>query len=264
MFVPRDGYQFAVMDFDSIEIRIFAHYSNVPEFQKDIEEGRDINAWMAANIANDGRTEDDFKKGTAGESERALAKRTTYGTLYGLGGKGLTTKEPGRFDPGPFLSTTDKKIIAARAAGREWPKPGYQYQEAKDFLKKIKQSLPGYYKLNKRIKDTIMSRGYLWTLFGRKQVVGKDKAYVGMNALIQGTAADIMKLALISADEKLKPMGARILLIVHDEIVAEVPDGTAIECGEVLRQAMEDATDLLKPPLKVSGSVVSTNYADAK
>jgi len=264
MFIPREGHSFVVMDYDSIEIRIFAHYANDQAFRDDITNGRDINAWMAAEIANDGRPETSFGKGTPGEAERALAKRTTYGTLYGLGGRGLTTKEPGRFDPGPHFGPAHPKVVAAQAAGRGWPQAGYQYQEARDFLSKIKRLLPGFHKLNKRVKATVESRGFLNTLYGRKQVVSREKAYVGMNALIQGTAADLMKLGLINVAEAIKPFGGNVLLIVHDEVVVEVPTEHAQECADAVIAAMKAATDKLDPALEVSGSVVESNYADAK
>ena len=135
--------------------------------------------------------------------------------------------------------------------------------EAKVLIQKIKKGLPGYYRLNERIKKKIKTVGYVNTAFGRKQVVNKDKAYVGLNALIQGTAAEIMKRGLVDANNAIREYGATPLLVVHDELVVECPTENAERVAELVGPAMTGAFPQCDPPLAVEGGIVTTNYADA-
>jgi DNA polymerase-1 len=92
--------------------------------------------------------------------------------------------------------------------------------------------------------------------------VKKDKSYVGLNALIQGSAADIMKQGLINVDDAVRPLGGIPLLVVHDEVVVEVPTENADEALQRMEEALIAAYSL-NPKLAVEGSVVHTSYADA-
>jgi DNA polymerase I-like protein with 3'-5' exonuclease and polymerase domains len=86
---------------------------------------------------------------------------------------------------------------------------------------------------------------------------------VGLSGLIQGSAADIMKQGLVNVDKAVTPLGGIPLLVVHDEVVVEVPTENAVECSARMMQAMCDIGVPLSPCLEVSGSIVHTSYADA-
>ena len=230
MFVPRPEHAFVVFDYESIEVRLLAHYMASESYRKLIREGLDPHAYMASRIH--GGSMGDFEKGTEGESLRDEAKNTMFAITYGAGG--------------PRVADMN----------------GIPIPQARELIKTIKSSLPGYYRLNKRIKRKVEEVGYVNTAFGKKQMVGKDKAYVGLNALIQGTAAQIMKKGLVLANEQIEALGATPLLLVHDELVVETPTEVAEEVARRIPGALCDALEI-DPPLAVEGGIVTTNYGDA-
>lgn len=231
MFVPREGHAFVVSDFDSIEVRLLAYYLGDESFRQLIEDGHDPHAWMAAQIH--GGSPEMYAKDGPNASIRGAAKNTLFAITYGAGAPRVA----------------DMNQISK--------------DEAKALISKIKASLPNYHRLNKRIRDKIEKVGHVNTVMGRTQVVSPDKAYVGLNALIQGSAAEIMKLALVQVAKDVAPYGGVPLLVVHDEVVTEVPIENAEQVKEIQEAAMVGCFNL-SPSLKVSTSVVTDNYASAK
>ena len=230
MFVPREGHAFVVFDYESIEVRLLAYYMGNQGFRDMIREGHDPHAWMAAQIH--GGDPASFAKGTEGEAARDVAKNTLFAITYGAGA--------------PRVSDMNK----------------ITKKEAKALISKIKTSLPGYYRLNSRIRNKVEQEGHVNTVMGRKNPVNPEKSYVGLNALIQGSAADIMKKGLVQVDEAVREMGGTPLLVVHDEIVVEVPTENAQAAADAIGPALTEAYPL-DPPLSVEGGIVTTNYADA-
>ena len=235
VLVPRESHAFVVCDYDSIEIRLLAYYLNDPGFQQMIADGHDAHAWMAAQIW--GGEVRDYAKGSPGEFKRSLAKQCLFAITYGAGAPRIAAM----------------LLDAGMPASRD---------HAKSLISKIKASLPNYFHLNKRIRTKIESVGHVTTIAGRKNPVDKEKSYVGMNALIQGSAADIMKLGLVAVDDAVRPMGAIPLLVVHDEVVVETPVDRAEEVLKATQDALCSAVEI-SPRLAVSGSIVTTSYADA-
>lgn len=233
MFIPREDHVFVVFDYDSIEVRLLAYYMASESYRKLIRDGHDPHAYMAAQIHGGDMEQFTKEKATPEDRQRRdIAKNTMFAITYGAGA--------------PRVSDMNKISKA----------------EAKELIRKIKKGLPGYYRLNKRIRDKIESVGYVNTAFGRKQVVDKEKSYVGLNSLIQGTAAEIMKKGLVQANELVAPYGATPLLVVHDELVVECPTENAEEVAKLIPGAMTSAFEM-DPPLSVEGGIVTTNYADA-
>lgn len=234
MFVPREDHCFVVFDYESIEVRLLAYYMASESYRKLIRDGLDPHAYMAAQIH--GGVMEEYTKDCGIEEnilKRNAAKNTMFAITYGAGA--------------PRVSDMN----------------GISKGEAKVLIQKIKKGLPGYYRLNERIKKKIKTVGYVNTAFGRKQVVNKDKAYVGLNALIQGTAAEVMKRGLVTVDDLVRPLGATPLLVVHDEVVVECPVGNAEEVARLMAPALTEAFPDCDPPLAVEGGIVTTNYADA-
>lgn len=231
MFVPRPGCAFVVSDFDSIEVRLLAHYLGDEGFRQLIDDGHDPHAWMAAQIWGGDML--DYVKGAPLEADRGKAKETLFAISYGAG------------------------------APRVSDMLGIPRDEAKSLISKIKSSLPNYHRLNKRIRNKVEKVGHVNTILGRTQVVSPDKAYVGLNALIQGSAAEVMKLALVNVSRDVAPYGGVPLLVVHDEVVTEVPIENAEQVKEIQEAAMVAAWDL-NPRLAVTTSIVTDNYAAAK
>lgn len=235
VLVPRPGHAFVVCDFESIEMRLLAYYLGNPEFRQLVVE-RDSHAWMASKIW--GGLPEDYAKGGPNSDKRQLAKNMLFAITYGAGAPRIQSM----------------LLDAGFQASRDY---------AKSIISTIKGSLPGYYKLMKRIRSKIEEVGYINTILGRKNPVSKDKAYVGMNALIQGSAADIMKLAWVELTKAARGYGGVPVMVVHDEAVVEVPEEYADACLEAVITAMECCIDV-DPPLSVSGGWTTISYGDAK
>lgn len=233
MIVPDEGYVFAVADYSSIELRILAYYMN-DEGLWDIINGGDPFAWLGEQIY-----------GTPDQDEwpvtRQNLKNGFYAMTYGAGGPKLASTIGGGM-------TADEGRILRRA---------------------MEDSLgPRYAKLQQRLKRAVMSRGYVKTLGRRIQHVPKDKAYVALNALIQGSAADVMKQAMINAYDALYYVEGYPILTVHDEIVAQIPSPQATSGLSILQGAMAQAAKDLVPDgsldLKAEGVICRNSYAEAK
>jgi DNA polymerase I-like protein with 3'-5' exonuclease and polymerase domains len=166
-------------------------------------------------------------------------------------------------DPAPYYGADHPAILKARAAGRMWPREGWQHAEARKVIRTVKSWLPGYNHLNQRIRKKVETVGYVETIMRRKQPVNKDKSYVGLNALIQGSAAEIMKQGIINVAAAVKHLDAVPVLFVHDEVVLECPTVHAQECLRLTQDAMTAAWDL-NPSLGVSGSICFNNYGEGK
>lgn len=245
-FVPRPGHKLIVADFDSIEVRLLAYYLG-PEgesYRALLNSGHDPHQWMADRILERGL-----------DVGRSKAKNALFAIVYGAGGCKLCEQQG--FEKGPPLTSRDWVVQKGyKQAGEPSCKQGTE------LAKLVKASIPGYMSLMRRIQNKIKDQGYVTTIMGRKQAVAADKSYVGMSALIQGSAADVMKVALADADTAVKTWGGRILLVVHDEIVAEVPENDADHALKDLIYAMENAYEL-NPPLHVTGAT-ATDYGSAK
>lgn len=227
--VARPGYSLVVCDYDGIEARLLAYYMNDERYKEFFRTGSDPHAWMASEIH--GGEPKDFAKGTPNEPLRDAAKNTLFAITYGAGA--------------PRVADMNK----------------ISKDEAKALISKIKGSLPKYRKLQGRIRKKVSYQGYVSTLMGRKQMIKKDKAYVGMNALIQGTAADVMKQGVVNVHEAFAGEDVHLLLVVHDEVVLETPTENAERVLAVTCEAMERAGRDIDPPLKVSGAI-GQNYME--
>lgn len=250
MFVPEPGHCLVVSDFSQIELRLLAYYLHDDGFKAKIESGVDVFLELAGVLKTQGF-----------DVDRSAAKNGAYAITYGAGGGRLT--DMFGLDPGPYFPEDHPAIVAARARGRDWPKPGPQYAQGRALARTVKGWFPGYNALQKRLREKVQQVGHVNTIMGRKQVVSPDKAYVAGNALVQGSAADIFKQAVINVAEAIRPLGARPVLFVHDEIASMCPLEHAEECRRLQDEAMEAAFDL-SPALKVEGTICPNNYAEGK
>lgn len=210
-FISPDGYKLLKADYSQVELRIAAHLSNDRAMCKIFREGRDIHAEIAKELGCDRRT----------------AKVVNFGILYGMSfyGLGQTLKIP--------------------------------LEEAQIYIDKYFLTYP---ELKKYCDDTINSalkNGYVETLYGRRRNLPELKSPIdrvrnfGMRAAtntpIQGTAADIIKLAMLTLNEKLKTKNAKLILQIHDELVLEVEEDKIQEVAKVVKDAMENVVKLKVP-----------------
>ena len=221
-FIPKDGYVFVDSDYSQIELRILAHIANDAKMIEAFKEGQDIHRSTASHVLNK-----DFNDVTP--EERSKAKAVNFGIIYGISSFGLSEQLK--------ISVNEAK--------------GYidEYLEKYSGVKKYMDEMPKIAK-----KD-----GYVETLFGRKRYIeelysnnfnirefGKRAA---LNAPIQGTAADIVKLAMINVQKRIEEekLDANILLQIHDEILLEVKKEDSEKAAKLLKEEMENIIDLKVP-----------------
>jgi len=257
MFVPREDHYFVVADYKSIEPRILAWYLGVPDYRKVVDEDRTYELACAAawgHLSEEHADPDSYAKGGPLEELRGVGKLIYLSICYG-GGGGVVRDNINQNAPPEYHLDLD------------WVKdPTNKYDtphDSQELKKRIVASIPGFGTWNSglrgRVEGKIKNEGFVRTLLGRKQIVDPDKKYVGLNALIQGSAADIMKKAAVNLDQ----LEGQPLLFVHDEVVMEYPkDYDPQKAQAEVIEAMESAYDL-DPPLRVDASVTEVSYAHA-
>jgi len=225
-FVPRDrAHVFLSADYSQVELRLLAHLADDPGLLAAFREGADVHRRTAALIA--GVAEDEVTPGMRGR-----AKAINFGVIYGMG---------------------------ARALARQI---GVKVKEASDFIATYFETYPGVKTFIEETKDRARKDGYVETLLGRRRLLpdihsgnNRLRAFqerVAVNTPIQGTAADLIKRAMIRihGDLARTATGAMLLLQVHDELVLEVPEDNLQPVKDMVRAGMEGALEL-KVPLVV-------------
>ena len=236
-FVPADGFELLIADYNQIELRVIAHLSGDPGLVGAFEAGHDIHSATAASLFGTRPSDVD-------PQQRSVAKMVSYGLAYGMEAYGL----------GQRL--------------------GVPTGEAAEILDAYFEAFPKVRSFMDGVVEQSRERGYTETAFGRRRPlpeltsrnfrVRQAAERQAMNAPIQGLAADIFKVALIRLDEALQARSAasRLVLQVHDEVILEVPPDEAAEVTELTVDVMRSAADLAVP-LEVHVAAGAT-WADAK
>jgi DNA polymerase-1 len=236
-FVPREGCRFVVADYSQIELRLMAHLSGDPEFVRAFREGGDIHRQTAAVIFN-------VPAGQVTPELRSRAKTINFGTIYGQG---------------PF------------ALSRQL---GITQDEAKAFITQYFERFRGVREFLDLQVRLARDRGYVETLFGRRRYIPEinDKNFnlrafaerTAGNSPLQGSAADLIKIAMVRLHRSLRDHGlkAHLLLQVHDELVVEAPLAAVDRTVELVREAMQGAAELSIPLVVDVG--IGENWLDAK
>lgn len=235
-FIAAPGTRLLAVDYSQVELRIMAHVTKEPTLLRAFEEGQDIHAATAALIY--GVPIDKVDKG-----QRIFAKRVNFGILYGMGA---------------FRLARDSDLTLA---------------QAREFIDTYFRQLPNVKRYIDGTIDLARQQGYLTTLYGRRRTFpglkagGNERAGAEREAInmpIQGTAADIIKLAMIQLQRELigRGLGGRMILQVHDELVLEVPEDEIEPTSALVVSVMENAVDL-DAPLKANASV-GWNWRDAE
>jgi len=224
-FVPAAGSLYVSADYSQIELRVMAHLSGDPRMTAAFRENRDIHQATAAEIFEVGLSE-------VSDDQRRKAKEINFGILYGMSAGGMAQRL--KID-----HKTAQDFIARYFA---------RYARVKEF---IDQSLAtarrtGY------VTTALGRRRYVPGLASKNSVIRNPSERIAVNAPIQGTAADIMKLAMIGVWRRLRAekLRTKMILQVHDELVLEAPKGEAEAASELLRDEMERAFPMTVP-LKV-------------
>ena len=251
-FIPAAGWLLAAVDYSQIELRILAHLSQEPVLITAYNQNEDIHTVTAKLL---------FESDTVSSEQRRMGKIINFGVVYGMG--------------------------AARF-GRE---TGIKASEAKIFIDKFYDRYPGIFDYLERIKREAIALGYVETVCGRRRyfrfesgklrgLKGSDPNSIDLdslgnlgqvdagnlraaaNAPIQGSSADIIKLAMIGIDKLLEQYQAKMLLQVHDELVLEIPQDEWEELQPKIKATMESAIDLSVPMVAEIG--VGANWMEAK
>lgn len=236
-FIADRGHRLVSADYSQIELRIIASMAKDEAMMDAFQKGEDIHARTAANI--NGVPLDQVTK-----QMRRAAKAVNFGIIYGLGYVGLAQGE------------------------------GISRDEARAFIEK-------YFTIHKNIKAWIdhtkvlaHEKGFVETLFGRRRYFPEINSSNGMlvaaaerqaiNAPIQGTAADLMKLAMIKVHARLPSISpqAKLLMQVHDELIVEAPTDEAEKVGKFLKETMENIYTLNVPIAVDVG--IGKNWGEAK
>ncbi len=221
-FVTEPGWQLLSADYSQVELRVMAHLAHDPGLLAAFQRGLDIHRETAAQIFG-------VLPELITTAERSSAKAIVFGILYGMGSQRLA-----------------REI-------------GVSPKEAKAFIERYFQRFPAVQAFVEQTVAKARETGEVRTLYGRRRPVpglhsesameraGAER--VAVNTPVQGTAADLIKRAMLTVDAQLRERGlrARLLLQVHDELLLEVPDAELPEVTELVRQAMMGAGDLAVP-----------------
>ena len=234
-FIPADGHVLVVADYSQIELRVLAHLSEDPELVSAFERHEDIHRHSIAKALN-------IPMASVTPELRSIGKMVSYGVTYGMGPFGLAQRL--------HIPMDQAKAYIEGFFG--------SYPQVRGYLDGIVAQAreDGY-------TTTILGRRrYLPDLSARNPAVRANAERMALNAPIQGSAADIIKLAMVQADTALRGTAGRMLLTVHDELVFEVPVGEAEATAAKIRQAMEGVFPM-RVPLEVD-LAWGANWADAK
>lgn len=236
-FKPAKGYIFIDADYSQIELRVLAHISKDRNMVMAFKHDEDIHKQAASKVF-----EVPIEKVT--KEQRSSAKAVNFGIVYGISDFGLSEQL------------------------------GISKKQAKRYIEQYLEKYSGIKKFMDEIVDETRQRGYVETLFHRRRyipelssnnyMVRQFGARAAMNTPIQGTAADIMKIAMINVFNRLKTekFDAKIVLQVHDELIIESKVENQKEVENILKEEMENAMKL-KVPLKVEISEAD-NWYEAK
>ena len=252
-FLPQEGWTLLSADYSQIELRILTHLSGEEVLQEAYRSGDDVHALTARLLLD---------KDEVSADERRLGKTINFGVIYGMG---------------------------AQRFARE---TGVSQMDAKEFLAKYKQRYPKVFAFLELQERLALSRGYVETILGRRRpfhfdrnglgrLLGKEPLEIDLdvarrggteaqqlraaaNAPIQGSSADIIKVAMVQLQSALQNQGlpAQLLLQVHDELVLEVAPDAFETTRELVVQTMESAIQLSVPLVAETGA--GANWMEAK
>ena len=236
-FIAEDGHRLLSADYSQIELRILAHVSGEPKLREAFERGEDIHTATASEVLG-------VEPAKLTSGQRSIAKMINFGIVYGISAYGLSEN-------------------------LEIPR-----DEAQRYIDAYLARFPHVQDFIARTIEQAGRDGYVTSLLGRRRPVPEIRASnrqtrgfgerIAVNFVMQGSNADIIKVAMIRIARRLREegRGARLVLQVHDELLLEVPEPEVSKVRELVREEMVGAYDL-DPPLAVEVGA-GDNWADAK
>ena len=224
-FIAEEGHFLVSADYSQVELRIFAHYSQDEAFMDAFKKDKDIHSRTASEILGKDNN-------TVTPEMRRIAKAINFGIIYGMGPKKLADEL------------------------------GIDLKTAKNYMASYHDRYRGVNRYRQEMIETARDKGFVSTLLNRRRylpdirhvnrVIRAEAERMAINTPIQGTAADLIKMAMITIHNRLKKDGfrSRMLLQVHDELVFEVPEEELESIMPMVKQEMEEVYSL-DVPLKV-------------
>ncbi|MGA9252424.1 MAG: DNA polymerase I [Roseobacter sp.] len=236
-FVAEEGKTLVALDYSQIELRILAHIADLPALKQAFQDGQDIHAMTASEMF-------DVPMDEMTPDIRRRAKAINFGVIYGISGFGLA-----------------RNLRIPRS-------------EAQGFIDRYFERFPGIRTYMDDTKAFAKEHGYVQTLFGRRihtpNITAKGPqagfaARAAINAPIQGTAADVIRRAMVRMPDAIRDIPAKMLLQVHDELLFEVEQGAEDDLIAAAREIMENAADpVVKLDVKLTVDAgQGANWAEA-
>jgi DNA polymerase-1 len=236
-FVAEEGWQLLSADYSQVELRVLAHVADEEVLKEVFREGEDVHAATAAEVFEIERDEVDV-------GQRSKAKMVNFGIVYGLTGFGLA----------------DRLNIPRK--------------EGEEFVSRYLERFPAVRAFREQVIERAQEEGFVTTLMGRRRAIPELRSgnpntrrlgeRLAVNTVIQGTAADIIKVAMVSCQRALREAGGetRLVLQIHDELLFEGPPGEMEAAAELVGREMCAAYPL-DPPLEVDVGI-GRDWLDAK
>jgi DNA polymerase-1 len=227
-FIAEEGHYLLSADYSQVELRLFAHYSGDEALLEAFRKGQDIHSRTASEIL-------DVAMDDVTQDMRRIAKAINFGIIYGMGARKLA----------------DELNI--------------DYKTAKEYIESYYVRYKGVVRYRESMVEQARENGYITTLFNRRRYlpgidsdnnrIKAEAERIAINTPIQGTAADLIKMAMINIFSRLKKEGckSRMLLQVHDELIFEVPEDEIDIMQDLIKKEMENVYKL-DVPLKVDSN----------
>ena len=237
MFIPKPGHVLVDADYSQIELRVLAHIANDENMCNAFRSGMDIHTVTASQVFG-------VEPEQVTSLQRRHAKAVNFGIVYGIS---------------EFSLSEDI---------------GVSRYEARDYIDNYLANYRGVKAYMKQVVEDARSRGYTETMFGRRRYIPELKSSnfnvrsgaerMTLNTPIQGTAADLIKLAMIRVDKALRENfpEAKLLLQVHDELIVECPEGIAEDVAKLVSEEMENVAKLNVP--LTAEAKIGKSWFDAK
>lgn len=228
-FVAGEGHHLLSSDYSQVELRVFAHYSGDPSFIEAFQRDEDIHTRTASEMMG-------VERRDVTPDMRRIAKAVNFGIIYGMGSRKLSEEL------------------------------GIDHKTAKNYIDTYYERYQGVSRYREEAVSRARKKGFVTTLFNRRRylpdiehknrIIRGEAERMAINTPIQGTAADLIKMAMIRIHERLKrdALRTRMLLQVHDELVFEVPEDEIDAVRSMVKAEMEGVYPL-KVPLKVDINV---------
>lgn len=225
-FVAPKGSKLLVADYSQMELRVLAHFSGDPLLISAYQNGLDLHTETAKMV---------FNTSTPTKDQRTLAKIVNFGIVYGLTPVGLYRRLP-------LFGVHNVSL-----------------KECEEFISRYFQTYKGVRTFLGIVEKVLKRRGYVKTLWGRRrrlQGINDREVRQAQNFIIQGTSADMCKQAMIDIHREL-PKGARIIAMIHDELIVECPDELVVESQKVIEHYMSQTPENFKVTMGADIKVVN-------